>query len=219
MRMLAFTDFHGNNEAFERAKQIIRIETWDCVLVAGDIVNYDIELEKQHLTDLAETGVPLFFVPGNMDSPELSSWAGAGSVRLLHGRSAIIGAAFLVGLGGSPRGPFHTPFQIPDEDAAELIGQAMTGFKEGTLILVSHCPPRNTRLDIVPSGEHAGSLPVRKFVEQFKPALVISGHIHEAKGIDSIGATTLINTGPAQRGDYAEITLDDEVSVKLKNFF
>jgi hypothetical protein len=75
----------------------------------------------------------------------------------------------------------------------------------------------NTRLDMVPSGEHAGSIPVRSFIERFKPTLVISGHIHEARGIDSIGETTLINPGPA-RGNYAEITLNNKASVTIRNF-
>jgi hypothetical protein len=74
-------------------------------------------------------------------------------------------------------------------------------------------------LDIVPSGEHAGSVAVRNFVEKFRPALVISGHVHEAQGIDLIGETTLVNTGPARRGNYAEITLEDKASVRFGNFF
>jgi len=218
LKLLAFTDFHGNNDAFARARQLLRKGKWDGILVAGDIINHDSELAKRRLTELAEVSGPLFFVPGNMDNPELVSWPGTSSVRPLHGKSATIGPAFLVGLGGSPLGPFHTPFQIRDEEATRVMAEAMVGFSKGKLILVSHCPPINTKLDIVPSGEHAGSLPVRNFIEKFKPTLVISGHIHEAKGIDSIEETTLINIGPAQRGNYAEITLNNRASVTIGNF-
>jgi hypothetical protein len=219
MRMIAFTDFHSNNEAFARAKELIRNEKWHCVVVAGDITNYDGELAKRRLKELAEVTVPLFFVPGNMDSPDLSSWLGTNSVRPLHGKSARVDGVFLVGLGGSPPGPFSTPFEIPEDKAAQLVNQAMVGFDMGTLVLVSHCPPKNTKLDVVPSGEHAGSMAVRNFVEEFKPILVVSGHVHEARGIDSIGETTLVNTGPAHRGNYAEITVQGRVSVRLRNFF
>jgi Icc-related predicted phosphoesterase len=215
VRMLAFTDFHGNLEAFRKAKELIQNEKPHCVLVAGDIHNYEGETAKRHLTELAEADVPLFFVPGNMDSPDLASWPGTESVRPLHGKSAKVGAVFLVGLGGSPPGPFPTPFQISDERAARLLEQAVVEFKGGSLVLVSHCPPQNTKLDLVPSGEHAGSMAVRHFVEKFKPALVVSGHIHEAKGVDSIGETVLVNTGPAHRGDYAEIRLEGRVMVRL----
>ena len=216
--MLAFTDFHGNNEAFARAKQVIRDDKWDCVVVAGDVANYDVELAKRRLKELAGPRIPLFFVPGNMDGPELSFWPGTDSVRPLHGKSARIGAVTLVGLGGSPPGPFSTPFEVPEERATQLMNQALAGFERGTLVLVSHCPPKNTRLDIVASGEHAGSMAVRSFVEKFKPALVISGHVHEARGRDSIGETILLNTGPAHRGNYAEITLEGKASVRLGDF-
>jgi Icc-related predicted phosphoesterase len=97
--------------------------------------------------------------------------------------------------------------------------RAMVGFgREMPLVLVSHSPPKNTRLDMVWSGEHVGSIAVRNFIEKFKPALVISGHVHEARGIDSVGETTLVNTGPALAGNYAEIRLEDKVTVSLGNF-
>ena len=218
MRMIAFTDFHGDAEAYERARQLIHSGKWSCVVVAGDIVNYNSELAKARLAELAQNGVPLFFVPGNMDNPELSQWPGANSVRALHGRSATVEGIVLVGLGGSPPGPFSTPFEVPEENAARMLNQASAGFDKGRLVLVSHCPPKNTKLDLVPIGGHAGSMAVRGFVEKFKPALVVSGHVHEAKGVDSIGETTLVNTGPAKDGNYADITLEENVSVRLGNF-
>ena len=218
VRILAFTDFHGDNEAFERAKQLIRSDKRDCVVVAGDIANYDLELAERHLKELAEHGIPLFFVPGNMDNPDLSAWSGTDLVCPLHGKSARLGAVTLIGLGGSPPGPFSTPFQIPEDRAAQLLSQASSGVEKGRLVLVSHCPPKNTQLDVVPSGEHAGSMAVRSFVEKAKPALVISGHVHEARGIDSIGGTTLVNTGPACRGNYADITVENRAIVRLERF-
>ena len=43
-------------------------------------------------------------------------------------------------------------------------------------------------------GTHVGSKSARKLVQQLKPALVLSGHIHEAEGQkDKIGKTLLIN--------------------------
>jgi Icc-related predicted phosphoesterase len=217
VRILAFTDFHGDNEAFEGAKQLIRSGKWNCVAVAGDIANYDLELAERRLKELAELGAPVFFVPGNMDNPELASWSGTDLVRPIHGKSARIGTVTLIGLGGSPPGPFSTPFEVPEEEATQLLNQALTGL-EGRLVLVSHCPPKNTKLDIVPSGEHAGSVAVRRFVEEIQPTLVISGHVHEARGIDSIGRTILVNTGPARRGNYADIALEKRAVVRLGLF-
>ncbi|MHB9093465.1 MAG: metallophosphoesterase family protein, partial [Eubacteriales bacterium] len=41
----------------------------------------------------------------------------------------------------------------------------------------------------------AGSTAVRKAIEKYQPVLVLSGHIHEAKGAVKMGRTTVINPG------------------------
>ena len=215
-KAVAFTDFHGSNEAFDAARNKVHNGRWNCVIVAGDIVNHDYEQAKKRLVELAE--IPLFFVPGNMDDPALASWTGTELVRPLHGIGASLGNVILVGLGGSPKGPFSTPFQISEESAVRILNKAVAQPMKGPLILVSHCPPRGTKLDIVSSGEHVGSAAVRNFVDTFRPALVISGHVHEAKGVDMIGGSTVVNTGPAFRGNYAEVRIGDKVTVSLESF-
>lgn len=102
MRIFAFTDFHGNQEAFQRAREIIGNEKPDLVVVAGDIVNHNVERAKGFLADLAEAGSPVYFVPGNMDGVDLVTWSGSGSVHALHGRCESWGSVTLIGLGGSP---------------------------------------------------------------------------------------------------------------------
>ena len=218
MRILAFTDFHGNPDAYQRAGKLIQTGNWTCVIVAGDIVNHDPEAAKQRLTELASAGVPLLFVPGNMDNPALGDWSGTNSVHALHGRCTTIAGDNYAGLGGAPLGAGVTPFEIPDAQAEQLLNGSMADFKKGPLVLVSHCPPKDTKIDLVPGGDHIGSSVVRRFVEKFKPAVVISGHVHEARGLDSIGETQLVNTGPAKTGNCAEITLENKASVKLARF-
>jgi Icc-related predicted phosphoesterase len=213
MNILAFTDFHGNQEAYEKAKGVIALQKPDFVIVAGDIINYDSRRAKQLLTDLAAAGRPIYYVPGNMDNAELGSWRGGGNLRGLHGRCENLENVSLIGLGGSPRGPFRTVFEFSEEEAAELLGRAMNDYRGGKLILVSHCPPKDTKVDRVSSGEHAGSISVRRFIEKAQPQLVISGHIHEAQGVDKIRWSTVVNTGPARNGDFAKIVVGDEVTV------
>jgi Icc-related predicted phosphoesterase len=219
MKILAFTDFHGNQEAYQRAEEVIAAEKPELVIVAGDITNYDLKRAKQLLSDLANAGRPVYFVPGNMDNTELGKWPGNENVHALHGRCEHAEGIALIGLGASPHGPFSTPFEYSEEEAAELLTEAMKGYHGGMLILVSHCPPKDTKVDRVSSGEHAGSTSVRKFVEKTQPLLVVSGHIHEAQGADTIGSSTLVNTGPARQGHFAEITLDDKATVKFAKLF
>jgi len=213
MKILAFTDFHGNLTACQKAREVIVSEKPDFVVAAGDITNYDLERAKQLLLELAKAGRRVYFVPGNMDNTELARWAGTENIRGLHGCCQYFENAALIGLGGSPHGPFSTPFEYHEEEAAKLLDEAMKGYHGGNLVFVSHCPPKDTKLDRVYSGMHAGSTSVRRFVERVQPLLVISGHIHEAQGIDQIGAAKLVNTGPAHRGNYAKITLSETVEV------
>lgn len=219
MKILAFTDFHGHQEAFRRAKELIETEKPDLVIVAGDVTNYEFNRAKQHLTDLGGGGRPVYFVPGNMDSEDLGAWSGANGVHGLHGRCVYCEGFALIGLGGSPHGPFRTIFEFSEEEAAELLEKALKDYGGGKLIVVSHCPPKDTALDQVASGEHAGSTSVRKLVEKTQPVLVVSGHIHEAQGTDKIGSTVLVNTGPAQRGHYAKIVINDKSAVRFGRLF
>jgi putative phosphoesterase len=218
VRILAFTDFHGNQEAFRRARQTIANEKPDLVLVAGDIVNHDVERAKRFLADLAEAGSPVYFVPGNMDGVDLIGWFGTGNVRGLHGRCETWENVALIGLGGSPRGAFSTPIEYSEEAGAEVLAKALTNCHGGKMILVSHCPPKETKADQVMFGQHIGSSSVRKFVEKMKPMIVVSGHVHEAQGVDRIGPTIVVNAGPAKSGNYAIIDMNESVDVALAKF-
>lgn len=143
MEILAFTDFHGNQEAFRRAKERIADEKPDLVIVAGDIINYDFNAAKRQLGDLASVGPSVYFVPGNMDSGCLGVWIGQGNVHGLHGRCEYCKGVALIGLGGSPHGPFRTIFEFSEEEAAELLNKALKDYRRDKLILVSHCPPKD----------------------------------------------------------------------------
>jgi Icc-related predicted phosphoesterase len=213
LRIFAFTDFHGNEEALQSARARIADEKPDAVIVAGDIANHDAEKAKRFLAHLAEARSPVYFVPGNMDNVDLVTWSGSESVCGLHGRCEYLGTMALIGLGGSPHGAFTTPIEYSEKEAAQVLQRALSNYHGGDLILVSHCPPKDTKIDRVIIGQHIGSGTVREFIERTHPILVVSGHVHEAQGDDRIGSTVVVNTGPAKRGNYAKITVDKSVVV------
>ena len=218
VKIFAFTDFHGSHEAFQKAQERIAKEKPDLVLVAGDITNYDGERAKHLLSELAKAGSPIYFVPGNMDNAELKDWTLNGIVHGLHGRCEYAAGVALIGLGGSPHGVFSTPFELSEHEGAELLEDAMKIYHGGHLILLSHCPPKDTKIDRTSGGEHIGSLSVRRFVERNQPVLVLSGHVHEAQGSDMVGSTVVVNTGPAKSGNYVRINLDDKVKITFEKF-
>jgi hypothetical protein len=72
------------------------------------------------------------------------------------------------------------------------------------LILICHCPPKDTPLDQVRPGVHAGSTAVRDFIEKEQPKYFFCGHIHEAAGTEAmLGKTRGRNVG--KKGYVLEI--------------
>ncbi|MCG3128136.1 MAG: hypothetical protein CHACPFDD_03012 [Phycisphaerae bacterium] len=71
----------------------------------------------------------------------------------------------------------------------------------GRWIFVSHTPPRDTALDLLPHVDRpVGSRAVRAFIEHRQPQVALHGHIHESPAIsgayvDSLGATLCVNPG------------------------
>lgn len=87
-------------------------------------------------------------------------------------------------------------------------------------ILVSHAPPFETDLDILPEIGHVGSRSIKDFILQRQPLLSLHGHIHESPGLSGrfwqrLGRTIAVN--PGQRDDGLAAVLIDlaEESITL----
>lgn len=77
-------------------------------------------------------------------------------------------------------------------------------FAEGRTMLVAHCPPFDTPLDLMYGPRHIGCRATRRFIEERKPAITLHGHIHEAPQLTNeystrIGPTLSLNAGQAGR--------------------
>ena len=67
-------------------------------------------------------------------------------------------------------------------------------------IAVIHCPPYQTRCDVLFNGQHIGSAALRRWIERRQPLLTLHGHIHESPQLsgafsDRLGKTTIVNPG------------------------
>lgn len=218
MRIFCFTDFHGDEDTYRKAAKLINGSTPDLVLLAGDIADFSIPRARTCLGHLDAAEIRTFYVPGNMDSPQLADHVKLPNVTPVHAKCEKIGDYELIGLGGAVTGPFATPFEYGEDEAARLLGRALQGYQQGPILLLSHCPPKNTKVDETRAGVHAGSLSVRDFIERHRPILTVSGHIHEARGTSMLQNTVLVNPGPAYNGNYGEITLNASVKVQLATF-
>ncbi len=215
MRILAVADIHG---AYEKAERIIEKEAGiSAVIVGGDLTtNGSAEEARSALQRFVKFDVPIIVVAGNMDPPELETVFSSNAISI-NACGTMLDDVGVFGVSGSPFTPMHTPYEISEE---EISFRAHSGWKDVQAarikIFVPHAPPHNTKLDRLRSGDHVGSTSVRKFVEQFRPDAVISGHIHESRGIDTLQKTVMVNCGPAASGFYAVLTVGKEVSVELK---
>jgi hypothetical protein len=215
MRIIAVSDIHGAHARVEAVLQ--REAPCDLLVIAGDITTRGTAGEVESaISTLRGYGQPIVAVAGNMDPPSIDrvlEHLGVG----IDGRGVLIGEAGLFGVSASPFTPFSTPYEIPEE---EILRRAEKGWEMVASarwkIFVPHAPPHGTRLDKTFSGAHVGSTAVREFIIAHRPDVVISGHIHEARGTDAMGATRIVNCGQAGKGEYAVVTLGENVLVETE---
>jgi len=215
MRILAFSDLHGSFGAVE--KVLRHEEAFDAVVIGGDLTTHGISAEASEAVKRFQLfGRPVVAVAGNMDPPQLDH-AFAGLGVSINARGVVIGEAGFFGVSASPFTPFHTPYEISED---EIRKRAEAGWAEvgdaRWKIFVPHAPPANTALDRTFFGKHVGSTAVREFIEKQMPDVVVCGHIHEARGVDSIGKTIMVNCGQAGKGYYAVVTLADQITVEMR---
>ena len=213
------SDFHGSRQAFREVTSRAEDVHANVLVVCGDITNFGtLQEAKDLLSLLVRLRLPILFVPGNCDPPSLVGVDVEGA-RCVHGKCEIFGDFMFVGVGGCLISPFYTPFELTEKEIMNVLDK---GFKNiltrRWFVLVSHNPPKNTKIDVTNTGSHIGSLSIRKFVEEKKPSIMFCGHVHESRGIDQIGDTILVNPGPARQGYALADFNEKDGSIKVNLF-
>jgi len=215
LNIIHLTDLHGNREFVEA--NAAKIESADLVAISGDLTHFG---GKSQAADIIESILSLnprvAAVPGNCDREGVSRYMGEMGISV-EGTARKIDELYVCGMGGSLPAPVKTPWEFSEEQFSARFSE-LTAECDTPDIAVIHQPPANTKLDMVASGAHVGSNAVRDFLRQYQPVVCLTGHIHESSGIDTIGGTTVVNPGPAQKGFYAEIDIHDgTATVKLRS--
>lgn len=217
MNVLLLTDIHGD---FEKLNKILSKEDFDAVLCAGDLSDAnEFEDYRENLNQVLsvfEEGSGLVkAVPGNMDLEEDCVRFLIDRKMNIHKKIASMGSFDVVGFGGGQT-PFDTPFEPSGEEIKESVELLYDRMSSGPKVGVIHQPPKNTELDIA-DGEHVGSIEVRELIESKDFTLVLTGHIHESRGTDTLSGTVLVNPGPVKDGYYGVLNIEDEFDVELKS--
>ncbi|MEW6076840.1 MAG: metallophosphoesterase family protein [Thermodesulfobacteriota bacterium] len=207
MIIIGLTDIHGQLAAVDGMAAVLRKA--DMVLLAGDITHFGREdAAGQVLFKIRKYASVVLAVCGNCDYAGVEKVLTREKVSC-HGVRVLADGVAFVGLGGSLTTPFHTPGEYTEDELAGFLDAAATDLNsELPLVLISHQPPLHTACDRLSDGTHVGSRAVRQFIERYQPLLCLTGHIHEAAGMDRIGRTVIVNPGPIGRGGFmrAEIT-------------
>lgn len=116
--------------------------------------------------------------------------------------------------------PWHTHRELTEDEISRWVVEHAARLEHPSQAIYNfHVPPSDTPLDLAPKldaqltklmapgGEaemvHVGSSAVRAAIERDQPLLGLHGHIHESRGVFTIGNTMAINPGSA----YTEGTL------------
>ena len=216
MRILALADIHG---AYDTMNAIIATEAnCDVIVVAGDMTTNGGVLEfGKALKQVQSAGKPVVAVCGNMDPPDLEEVLTDFGISV-NGKGIAISDVGFFGVSGAPVSILHTPNEISEE---EIGVKAERGWKdvEATRwkVFVPHPPPYKTKVDRLFIGKHVGSRGVKNFIVQRQPDVTICGHIHEARGVDTVERSRIINCGPVGRGHYGIIILGPTISVENRS--
>jgi len=193
MRILAFTDIHSSLLALKTLEKKVKEKKPDLLISAGDMTVFGDRMEWV-MKRIAKMGVPTLVIPGNHEeeNPLAAVCKRHKNLIYIHKKTYVMDNILFIGHGGE-----GFSYTTPDfEKWVTKIKDKIKGFK--MMVLVTHQPPYNTRLDDV-YGNQVGSKTYRKFIQQYtsRIKLHVCGHIHEcARRHDKIGKTRVINPGP-----------------------
>lgn len=201
MKIVSFGDVHMATRNLARMGGVL--SDTDLVIVSGDLTNFGgVDDARKVIGDVRSACPRVLAVSGNLDKREVIPYLEAEGITL-HGRGTVLDAVAIFGCGGSNITPFATPTELSEDEIYDTLQRGYDQVRgHRPLLMICHTPPYATRCDRIIGGKPVGSTAARRFIEEVKPDVCISGHIHESAGVDMIGPTTVLNAGPFKGGGY-----------------
>ena len=198
MKILAASDLHGESKQVRKLALKAEKENVDLVVLCGDITGWT--ETKDIIKPFKDKNKKVLIIPGNWDSFATADFlANIYGVKNIHGYSVKYDGVGFFGAGGA-EGP--GPGRISESEMLSTLKKAHSGLKGiERKIMVTHMHPSKSKSEF--SGI-PGSKAITKAIQQFKPDVLLHGHIHEASGFEEkIGSTRVINVG--REGKIIEI--------------
>jgi len=200
MKILAFSDIHGDQGLAKKLAKQAADEEVDLVILCGDITYGEQSIEGI-IGPFAAVKKKVILIPGNHETVATVDFlAQLYGMTNLHGYSILSNDIGLFGCGGAAMGPFPTD----DDEIFELLEKAHKGISSASKkIMITHVHPAGSVMEKF-TQFFKGSDAVKKAIDEFKPDLLLCGHVHEAEGIEEVlGETRVINVG--KHGKILEI--------------
>lgn len=198
-KILAAADIHGDAKLIRKLAERTERENVDLVVLCGDITGFS--ETKNLIKPFKDKNKRVLILPGNWDSFATTDFlASFYGIKNLHGYSATYENIGFFGAGGAENSV--GPGVISEKELFNTLKKAHEGLKGiEKKIMVTHEHPQGSKSEF--SGVR-GSRAIARAIKEFKPDILLHGHIHEAGGIeDKMGNTKVINVG--RKGIILEI--------------
>ena len=216
MKIIPIGDVHMATRNLARMGETMR--DTDLVIISGDLTNFGgADDARKVLDEVRAACKSVLAVPGNLDRAEVFPFLEEQGVAL-HGKGMVVDGVGIFGCGASNIPPFHAPRDVGEDEICDALKRGCEQVRGARpLLMICHTPPFDTKCDRIMSGKAVGSTAARKFIEEVKPEVCISGHIHESAAVDTIGPTKILNAGPFKGGGYIIVeSRDKELDARLE---
>jgi Icc-related predicted phosphoesterase len=201
VRILAFTDPHGEKKALREILVLAESGKPDLIVCSGDVSFFGKECDT-FLRDLGVLRRTVYFVPGNHETPSVAKELTTFYPYLKDVSFQLLEVAG-VRLTGVPGSDAFWPGANPIAGLfSKAAGVGQSGDRTKPLVLLSHYPPSGTAVSgtSVITPDSGGSRLVWNIVDALHPALVVCGHYHQDFGKeDRMGTSRIVNPGPGGR--------------------
>ena len=196
IKILAIGDIHGDTGLVKRLAEKAKKENVDVVILAGDITLFNQSVENL-IGPFIKANKQVLLIPGNHEPLSTINFLESmyPKTKNIHGSPIKIGE---LGIFGAGYDSFLGPFWIEDKEIFKILKKSHEKIKDSKRkIMVTHTPPQGSKIELF---GFPGSKAVRKAIKEFNPDILISGHIHEAGGMEEkIGKTRVINVARKEK--------------------
>jgi uncharacterized protein len=162
---------------------------------------------------LKDTTYKVYMAPGNDDHMEVDDVIEDSSVIVnCNNRNVMVGDHEMITFAWTNPTPWDTPREKPDELLEPMLEELIAKVENKSKAIFNfHAPPFGFAIDLAPELTvdlvqaadrkiHVGSRAVANVIKKYQPLLGLHGHIHESRGVQKVGKTTIINPG----SEYSE---------------